>query len=156
MLHYRVVKTKGNSRSVQVYRYNKGKRVIIKHIGSSTCEEEITSFKEMAKLYIVDCTKQAYLFETEKPREDAVLVQQCEFIGIHYTYFYDVIRALQHDLGYTLHCDTLLNDLVIMRIFEPSSKLRSIELLEHYFGIKHRRQRFYDSAKNWIVFKGKN
>jgi hypothetical protein len=42
-----------------------------------------------------------------------------------------------------------------MRIFEPSSKLRSIELLEHYFGIKHRRQRFYDSAKNWIVLKEK-
>jgi len=49
----------------------------------------------------------------------------------------------------------LLNDLVIMRIFEPTSKLRSIELMETYFGIKHRRQRFYESASKWLVLKEK-
>lgn len=42
-----------------------------------------------------------------------------------------------------------------MRIFEPTSKLRSIELMETYFGIKHRRQRFYESASKWLVLKEK-
>jgi transposase len=66
---------------------------------------------------------------------------------------YDVIRALQHQIGYALIVDTLLSDLVVMRIFEPASKLRSIELMETYFGIKHRRQRYYESVHRWLDLK---
>lgn len=155
MLHLRVVKTKGNSRSVQVYRYQNSNRVIIKHIGSGTSEEEITSLKEMARVFIADYTRQSYLFEESKPSQEAVLLGQCEYIGIYYSYLYDVLRAVQHQIGYVLKLDTLLNDLVVMRIFEPSSKLRSIELMESYFGIKHRRQQFYESARKWLDLKDK-
>jgi hypothetical protein len=34
----------------------------------------------------------------------------------------------------------LLNDLVTIRIFEPASKLRSLELMEQSFGICHSRK----------------
>lgn len=57
MLHIRTVRTKGNSRSVQVYYYRKGKRVIVKHIGSGTTEEEIVGLNEMARLFIADTTR---------------------------------------------------------------------------------------------------
>ena len=40
-----------------------------------------------------------------------------------------------------------------IRILEPASKLRSIELLEQYFGIQHHRQRFYDLAPQWLNLK---
>jgi len=40
-----------------------------------------------------------------------------------------------------------------IRILEPASKRRSIELLEVYFGIKHRRQSFYRSAGSWLNLK---
>lgn len=153
MLHFRTIKTKGRSRSVQVYFYRKGKRVIVKHIGSGTTEEEIVSLEEMARLFIADYTKQAFLFEDARPNEEAVLLSQCEYQGIYYTYFYDAVRAIQHQLGYALAVDSLLNDLVVTRIFEPASKLRSIELMEAYFGIKHRRQRFYESAPKWLDLK---
>ncbi|GHV58176.1 MULTISPECIES: IS1634 family transposase [Hydrotalea] len=153
MLHIRIVKTKGNSRSVQVYHYQNSKRVIIKHIGSGTTNEEIFALEEMARLFIADYTKQLYLFEDSKPGEEAVLVSQCEFIGIYLTYLYDVLRAVQHQIGYTLEADALLNDFVVIRIVEPGSKLRSIELIESYFGIKHRRQQFYESAHKWLVLK---
>lgn len=153
MLHIRVVKTKGKSRSVQVYRYKDSKRVIIKHIGSGTTDEEINALKEMARVFIADYTKQSYLFEEAKPKEEAVLISQCQYIGVYYTYLYDVLRAIQHQIGYALEVDTLLNDLVVIRVFEPASKLRSIELMETYFGIKHRRQRFYESARRWLDLK---
>lgn len=153
MLHIRVAKTKGRSRSVQVYRYRNSKRVIIKHIGSGTTDEQINALEEMARVFIVDYTKQSYLFEESKPKEEAVLVSQCEYIGIYYTYLYDVLRAVQHQIGYALEIDTLLNDLVLMRILEPASKLRSVELMDSYFGIKHRRQRFYESARKWLDLK---
>ncbi len=93
MLHIRTVKTKGKSRSVQVYRYRNSKRVIIKHIGSGTTDEEIIALIEMARVFISDYTKQSYLFEETKPNEEAVLISQCEYIGIYYTYVYDVLRG---------------------------------------------------------------
>lgn len=153
MLHIRVVKTKGDSRSVQVYRYQYSKRVIVKHIGSGTTDKEISALEEMARVYIADYTKQLYLFEESKPNQETLLISQCEYIGVHYSYLYDVLRSIQHQIGYTLDADALLNDFVLMRIFEPSSKLRSIELMEVYFGIKHRRQRFYESAPKWLFLK---
>lgn len=155
MVHIRVVKTKGNSRSVQVYRYQNSKRVIIKHIGSGTTDEEIIALEEMARVFIADYTKQSYLFEEAIAQEGSVLVSQCEYIGVYYTYLYDVLRAVQHQIGYVVEADSLLNDLVVMRILEPASKLRSIELMDTYFGIKHRRQRFYDSARKWLYLKEK-
>lgn len=153
MLHIRTVRTKGNSRSVQVYYYRKGKRVIVKHIGSGTTDAEIIALNEMARLFIADRTKQTYLFEDSRPNENEILVSQCDYIGFYYTYLYDVLRAIQYKLGYIIEVDTLLSDLVVMRIFEPASKLRSIELMESYFGIKHRRQRFYESTPRWVALK---
>lgn len=155
MLHIRTVKTKGNSQSVQVYRYQDSKRVIIKHIGSGTSKEEITSLEEMARVFIADHTRQSCLFEDSKPKEEAVLVGQCEYVGTYYAYLYDVLRSVQHQIGYVMDPGTLLNDLVVMRIFEPASKLRSIELMATYFGIAHRRQQFYESARKWLDLKEK-
>jgi hypothetical protein len=153
MLHFRVIKTKGNSRSVQVYYYRNSKRVIIKHIGSGTTDDEIASLEQMARVFMADYAKQSFLFEEDKPREDAILLSHCEYLGVHYTFLYDVLRGVQHLIGYTLTVDSLLSDLVVMRVFEPASKLRSIELMESYFGIKHRRQRFYESATSWLKLK---
>ena len=153
MLHIRVIKTKGNSRSVQVYRYKNSKRVIIKHIGSAASDDQITALQEMARSFIADYTKQSYLFEETKPSEEAVLVSQCDYIGIYYSYLYDVLQAVQQQIGYTLLADSLLNDLALMRIVEPASKLRSLELIDTYFGISHRRQRFYESALKWLNLK---
>lgn len=153
MLHIRTVRTKGNSRSVQVYFYRKGKRVIVKHIGSGTTEEEIVALNEMARLFVADTTRQTYLFEESKPNENDVLVSQCDYIGFYHTYLYDVLRAVEHKFGYIMEVDTLLSDLVILRILEPASKPRSIELMESYFGIRHRRQRFYESTPRWFALK---
>jgi transposase len=64
-----------------------------------------------------------------------------------------VLYAIQTQIGYTAQIDGMLNDLVIMRIVEPASKLRSIELIETYFGIRHRRQRYYEGALTWLALK---
>jgi len=153
MLHFRVIKTKGNSRSVQVYYYRNSKRVILKHIGSGITNDEIASLEQIARVFIADYSKQSFLFEEYKPQEDSILLSHCDYLGVYYTFFYDVLRGVQHLIGYTLTLDSLLCDLVVMRIFEPASKLRSIELMETYFGIKHRRQRFYESATSWLKLK---
>ncbi len=153
MLHIRVVKSKGKSRYVQVFLYRNGRRNIIKHIGSGATDDEIQALVEMGRVFISDYSKLRYLFEDAKPKEDAILISQCEYLGIYYSFLYDVLRLIQHQIGYGIEADALLNDLVVMRIFEPASKLRSIELMETNFGIKHRRQRFYESARKWLDLK---
>ncbi len=153
MLHIRTVTTHGISRSVQVFYYHKSKRVIVKHIGSGSTDEEIESLIRMARVFIADYTRQAYLFEENRPKEESILVSQCEFKGVYYTFLYDVLKSVELRIGYTSILDALLSDLVTMRIIEPASKLRSIELMETYFGIPHRRQQYYESAPKWISLK---
>jgi len=153
MLHVRVVKTKGGSQSVQVIRYENGRRVIVKHIGTGNADEEIIALTEIARSYIEDLSQQPSLFANAPSPDGVVMLTQCKYLGFYYTFLYDVLYAIQTQLGYTVLVDDMLNDLVIMRIIEPASKLRSIELMETYFGITHRRQRYYESALKWLELK---
>ena len=50
------------------------------------------------------------------------------------------------------HLPPLLLDLTIMRLIEPASKLRSIEMLSRYFGI-HYSQRIYRTIPKLITHK---
>lgn len=155
MLHIRTVRTKGNSQSVQVYRYERGKRVILKHIGSSVNQDGIDGLREIAKEYIQDLTRQVSLFENKPVEYEGLLLKQFRYIGIYHTFTYDILKVLIQKIGYSLSINKMLSDLVIMRIVEPTSKLRSIELLEQYFGKKHRRQSYYESAPKWLELKEK-
>lgn len=153
MLHVRVVKTRVGSRSVQVIRYENGRRVIVKHIGTGNVDEEIIALTDIARSYIEDLSQQPSLFASVQPPDSVVMLSQCQYLGFYYTFLYDVLYAVQTQLGYTALVDDMLNDLVIMRIIEPASKLRSIELMEPYFGIRHRRQQYYESALKWLELK---
>ena len=76
-----------------------------------------------------------------------------EFLGIYYTFFHEVVSRLIAKIGLDKIDKQLLLDLVAIRILEPASKARSIELLDVYFGIKHRRQSFYRAAPSWLSLK---
>jgi transposase len=71
---------------------------------------------------------------------------------VQYRYFYQQIRAVQDKVGFD-GLPPLLNDLVGIRIFEPASKLRSLELLEQFFGISHSRKTYYRIAPACIELK---
>lgn len=60
--------------------------------------------------------------------------------------------ALEDKIGLG-NLPALLKDLVVIRIFEPASKLRSLELLEQYFDAVHHRKTYYALAPNWIALK---
>jgi len=155
MLYIRDVKTKIGSISVQVVRYLNRKRIVVKHIGTGNNQAEIIALKAIAHAYIEEASLQSSLFEEEAPCDSTLTLNQCKYLGFYYTFLYDVLQSLQTQIGYTHKVDGMLNDLVIMRIVEPASKLRSIELMETYFGIRHRRQRYYESALAWLELKEK-
>src|SRR5690606_33655775 len=80
-------------------------------------------------------------------------IRPSEYLGIYYTYLYVVLREVQHRFGYALAVDAPLYDLLVILIFEATSKLRSIELMESYFGIRQRRHRCDESARRWLNLK---
>lgn len=154
MYKIREIRYTANSVSIQVYRIENRKRKIIRHIGTAKNEQERKNLNLLAVDFIEKISKQLTLFEKE--HSDMVLnLAQSEFIGVYYGFYYELLNKVLIQIGFDKHKSNLLKDLVIIRIFEPSSKLRSIELLEQYFNIRHRRQSYYDSVPEWLYLKDK-
>lgn len=147
----RVVSTASKAKAVQVVNYNNYKRVILKHIGSAHSKEELEDLMLAAEEWIKDYSGQLSLFPDENPN-NLIFFNHSTFIGVKYRFFYDTIHKLIDMLGLQ-KLPGILNDLVVIRIFEPASKLRSLELIEQFFGIKHNRKSFYKIAPKCIELK---
>lgn len=154
MYHIRVVRTASGANAVQVVYYRNRKRIIFKHVGSAKNEDEIASLKIIARDIINNSSFQSSLFGDIK-FDNLLYLDQSEFLGVYYTFLYEVLTDLITRIGLSKINKQLLLDLVVIRIIEPASKLRSIELLDIYFGIKHRRQSYYQSAPQWLKLKEK-
>lgn len=154
MYKIRQISYSKGSTSVQVYKIENRKRVIIRHIGTAHNEEELNNLMILAKDFIETLSKQLSFFD-EKESDKTLYIDQVELIGVHYGFFYELISKLILTLGLDKIKNNYLLDLVIMRLKEPASKLRSIELLDEYFGIKLRRQDYYKFASEWLNLKSK-
>jgi len=152
MLRIRNVITASGSRAVQVIYYLNRKRVVFKHIGSAKSNSELEALTLIAIDFIDNYTPELP-FSEETKFDNLLYLDKTQFIGVYYTFIYEVLSGLVQKVGLSKLGKHLLLDLVIMRIVEPASKLRSIELMDSYFGVKHRRQSFYKSARNWLVLK---
>ena len=139
---------------MQVYKIENRKRVIIRHIGTARTPAELADLLTLANDFIKTITRQLFLFN-EVYADNIINIRQTDFIGVYYLFFHELISKLILQIGFDKLKNSFLLDLVIMRIIEPGSKLRSIILLEKYFGIKHRRQKYYDSAPAWLELKSK-
>jgi hypothetical protein len=142
------------STSIQVYKIENRKRVIVRHIGTARSDKEREDLLALANDFISKATSQVNLFESNVSGNTFYL-SQTEFIGVYYTFLYEAICKIFIQIGLDRLRSSLLLDLVVIRLMEPASKLRSIELLHEYFGIKHRRQTYYQSALLWLTLKAK-
>ena len=154
MYKIRQIKYAANSVSIQVYKIENRKRIIVRHIGTAHNEQEESDLLLLANDFIKKISKQLYLFENNQSN-NIFYTNQTEFLGIQYTFLYELISKLIITIGLDKISNNLLMDLAIMRMVEPASKLRSIELLDEYFGIKHRSQNYYQSAPQWLSLKTK-
>lgn len=147
----RVVKTASNARAVQVVSYQGNKRVILKHIGSAHTDEQLYQLKILARDWIKDNVGQLSIFPSEAP-DGLFYLSHSTFVGVKYNFFYQQIRAIQHALKFDA-LPALLNDLVTVRLFEPASKLRSLELLQQYFGVSCCRKSYYRIVPECVNLK---
>jgi transposase len=149
----RVVKTASKAQAVQVVRYQDNKRIVMQHIGSAHSEEELSDLMILAEDWIKDNTNQLSIFPDKNPSK-LLHLNHSSFIGIKYRYFHAQVRAILDKIKLD-DLPALLNDLVAIRIFEPASKLRSLELLEQFFGISHSRKTYYKIAPDCVDLKKK-
>jgi transposase len=123
----------------------------MQHIGSAHTEAEQEELIFLAEEWIKNYSSQLSIFPDESPNK-ILHLNHCTFIGVQYRYFYGQITVIQDKMGLE-DLPPLLNDLVIIRIFEPASKLRSLELIDRFFGIKHSRKSYYRIAPQCIELK---
>ena len=147
----RVVKTASMAKAVQVVHYQNNKRIVLQHIGSAHTAEALSDLMILAEEWIKDYTSQLSIFPDDNPNR-LLHLDHSTFIGIKYHFFHDQIRAIQEMIKLD-GLPALLNDLVTIRIFEPASKLRSLELMEQFFGICHNRKTYYKIAPDCINLK---
>lgn len=147
----RIVKTGSNAKAVQVVRYHNNKRVIMRHIGSAHTQESLDDLVVLAEEWIKDYSAQLSIFPDENPNK-LLHLSNCTFLGVRYNFFNNQINLLLNKIGLG-NLPTLLKDLTTIRIFEPASKLRSLALLEQYFGILHNRKTYYKMAPGWLEWK---
>ena len=147
----RVVRTASKAKAVQVVRYQNSQRIVLQHIGSAHTEEALNDLMILAEEWIKGYTRQYSIFPDDNPNR-LLHLNHSTFIGIKYRFFHKQVRAIQ-DMIELDELPALLNDLVTIRIFEPASKLRSLELMEQYFGICHSRKTYYKIAPECINLK---
>lgn len=152
-MRIRVVNTSSKAKGVQVIDYRNNKRVVLKHIGSAHSEEQLAELLKLAEDWMISFSEQLSMFPNELPGKILDL-NQCTFIGVKYNYFHQQIENILLTLEMN-DMPLLLKDLVVIRIFEPASKLRSLELLEQFFGIKHNRKTYYKLVPTCVDLKEK-
>lgn len=141
----RITKTASKASAVQVVRYENRRVVIVKHIGSAHNEEDVKALKEVALAWIKKNSKQLDLFPSLKfgDKLNQFSLNKCQYLGVGYSFIYECLNQLFSQFQFTNIKDKMMLDLVLIRIIEPASKLRSLELLEELFGVKYLRLEFY-------------
>lgn len=134
MLSIRRVKTKSGSIAIQVVVYEGHKTKIIKHIGSGKKEEEISLLYQKAQEFIKEESGQISLFP--EAEQKILFIEEGECIGVRHQFARKFLMSCAKECGIS-DIDQLLLDLSIMRLLEPTSKLRTIRLLSDYFGINY-------------------
>lgn len=150
MFHIRSVTTASGATAVQVVEYVERKVKVRLHVGSAHTLEEKQALIESAQKWMGKKTQQPMLFSERKQHSP---FDSYDYVGTLHTFAREVLHALLSRFGFAVLGNTLLHNLVIMRIIEPASKLRSIALIEQYFGITHDRKRFYQSLTTYLSQK---
>lgn len=149
MLKVRTVKTASGATAIQVVQYQGHYAQVIKHIGSAKTSDQVAALTQRAEDYIAKHTQQVSLFS--EPTQKILFVDRSQCVKISHRFARDFLLCCM-DACELSDLPALLRDLIIMRLLEPASKIRSIELLEQHFGVSYS-QRFYRAIPKLIRYK---
>lgn len=135
MLHIRTTKTGSSSTAVQVVKYSSSKTIIIKHIGSASDVAKLALLKHQAEDFVEKFTGQRSLFTSSDNQRENKIIQSryARSVGLRYSLLSKLFRHLFRIFTFDDLNKPLLNDLVMVRIVNPSSKLQAITFLKEMF-----------------------
>lgn len=141
-LTIRKVRTASGAIAVQLIRYSQGKRFIVRHIGSSHTDEELAMLYREAEALREELSCQPSLFSIIEKPSKLLHEDHLHLSSITHCFAHKALKKCSQlcGLGF-LH--SLYQDLALMRIIEPASKLRTIELMENYFKISYAERTVY-------------
>lgn len=141
-LKIRKTPTGSGATAVQVVRYEGSACHVIQHMGSAHDTDACTALERQARSFIqAHCKQPDLLFEEATP--GALLdVGQARLLGVTHGYARDTLLGIAQCCGLGA-LPALYQDLALMRIVEPASKLRTIELLARYFGVMYAQRSVY-------------
>lgn len=118
---------------------------VIKHLGSADSEADLKKLLVLAQKFLDNEEKTRPLFSEmfESSKYDLVSRQHIKGKAGKHLFAYEFLDEYYKLNGFDELDSKLLKDLVIMRIVEPCSKLRSISLLNKYFGILYPKNSLY-------------
>lgn len=155
--HYasiRRVKTKSGAVAIQVGQYQ-GKRFrVIKHIGSARESPKLAELMKLATKYIEVNSSQLSL--NFNPCSDEVLFKR----GIYaqksrLTTAFDYLEGVYQKLGFHQLSSDLLKHFCLIRVLEPASKIKSLYLLQKYFGLEYKKTTVFRKLGKLIILKEK-
>lgn len=137
----RKTKTASGAVAVQIVRYEHRKVIVVKHIGSGRNSKEVDALVESAQIWIEQETKQLSLFPNKQQR--TLSVATTNYVGVTHSFTREILLHVARRCGFDRERDAMLLDFAVMRLIEPTSKLRSIELMKRYFGIQYAERSVY-------------
>jgi hypothetical protein len=138
-LKIRKIRTASGSVGVQIIRYNSGRRVIVKHVGSAKTDDELTVLYQRAEQLREQLSQQLPLFSLFTEETKLLHEDHLRLGSVTHLFAYKMLRQCSKlcALG---DMNSLYQDLALMRIIEPTSKLHTIDLLQRYFGVTYARR----------------
>lgn len=135
-MYIREVNNRSGTVSIQIISKSRGKYKVVKSIGSGRTSEEITLLKEHARLVLSRLEKQQSLFVSKDDCFIGAFVStisndQVRIIGPEL-----ILGKIYDGIGFTDIPEKLFRHLVLTRLVNPGSKLKTIDYLERYQGMK--------------------
>lgn len=142
-MRVRKIKTGSGKYALQVVSKVGGKLKVHKHIGSYSDKFELEKLYFKASGYIGKVSGQENLFDSA-PRFD---LSEIEIVESKPLFAYEFLSKIYSRLGFDEYDDEVLKDLIIARIFAPSSKNEAKELLFDFFERKYSLKTIYRHLK---------
>ncbi len=143
MYKVRKIKTASGKTAVQVVLYQNNKRDIIKHIGSASSNHGLKVLEEEARAFIEEKTPSLFNHLSKPP---------LEIVGTKHRLLYECLSQRHQQIFKNIN-HKLLQDLCIIRITEPASKMQSLRLLKRYFGVEYSLENLYRKLPNILKLK---
>lgn len=131
-MRVRIVPTASGKHAVQVVSKYRGRLTVHKHIGSFANDAEKSQLYKKAETFISKITGQTNLLDlvsSFRPSDITVSENRPLFV-------YQLLSTIYDKLGFSKYSDLLIKDLVIARIYAPSSKRETKEILVDLFNRK--------------------